>query len=180
MDEPTFSIRSSELPSGELGVAARTLIEERLRGLRRAVSREVAPVDIVLKPAAPNVRRHLFEEACELYWNELDWEQISDEEMIGDGELTEMVFPGLLALADALLPKAPNGEPDRDREHRDVAHDFLLWLAARLIDLRNARYTEGDRSHLFRQEIVTDELIDLIAFRLYSLRDEEIAAYQDR
>lgn len=178
-DEPHFTARASELPTGTLGVAARTLVEERLRGIRKAIGREVAPNDIVLKPASPEVRRHLFEEACELYWNELDWEQISEEELIGDTELTEMVFPGLLALVDALLPKAPNGEPDRDREHRDVAHDFLFWLAARLVELRTERYGE-DGLYVQRQVAVTDDLIDLVAFRLYSLRDEEIASYQER
>jgi hypothetical protein len=180
-DEPTFTSARAELPTGSLGIAARTLVEERLRGLRKAVGRELAPVDIVIKPARANVRRHLFEEACELYWNELNWEQISDEELVGDGELTEMVFPGLLSLVSALLPKAPNGEPDRDREHRDVAHDFLLWLAARLVELRNAR-SDGDRDvvHIRRQTAVTDELIDLVSFQLYSLSDDEIAAYQAR
>ena len=182
-EEPIRMDDSPTLPTGELAMAARTLVEERLRGLRRAVDRDLAPVDIVLKPATPKVRRHLFEEACELYWNELSWEELSEEELVGDGEheLTEMVFPGLLALIDALLPKAPNGEPDRDREHRDVTHDFLLWLAARLVELRNARPEDnGDRIRLKRQAAVTDDLIDLIAFRLYSLTRPEIERYQTR
>lgn len=179
--EPEFTIDGTELPTGELAVAARTLVEERLRGLRRAVGRDLAPVDVVLRPATPKVRRHLFEEACELYWNELSWEEITDEEMVDGGSLTEMVFPGLLALIDALLPRGPRGEPDRDREHRDVAHDFLLWLAARLVELRNARPEDnGDRARLRREVAVTDELIDLVAFRLYSLTSDEIARYQKR
>jgi hypothetical protein len=160
-------------------MAARTLVEERLRGLGKAVGRDLAPVDLILKPAAPNIRQHLFEEACELYWNELSWEQLTDEERMGDEELTEMVFPGLLALVDAFLPRGPNGEPDRDRERRDVAHDFLLWLAARLIELRNAPLPEPSvRGRLRRQAAVTDDLIDLVTFRLCSLSNKEIAAYQ--
>jgi electron transfer flavoprotein beta subunit len=125
--------------------------------LGKAIGRTLAAVDLVLRPATPEVRRHLFEESCELYWNELSWEEITDEELVGDGELTEMVFPGLLALIDALLPRAPNGEPDRDREHRDVAHDFLLWLAAKLVELRGTRSEdEEDRERVRRQTAVTD------------------------
>lgn len=180
-DDPRFKMDVATLPTGEQAVAARTLVEERLRGLRRAVDRDLAPVDVVLRPATPRVRRHLFEEACELYWNELSWEEITDEEMVEGGALTEMVFPGLLALIDAFLPRGSTGEPDRGREHRDVAHDFLLWLAARLVELRNARPEDnGDRLQIQRQIAVTDELIDLVAFRLYSLTNDEIERYQKR
>jgi hypothetical protein len=171
----------AELPEGGLALAARTLVTERIRGLRKALGRRLTPGDLVLRPSPPEVRKHLFEEACELYWNELSWEEITDEELVGDGELTEMVFPGLLALIDAFLPRAANGEPDRDREHRDVAHDFLNWLAARLVELRSSQPdSDGDRERIRREKAVTDELIDLVAFRLCSLSSDEIATYQSR
>ncbi|HKK27694.1 MAG TPA: hypothetical protein VKB18_06400 [Gemmatimonadota bacterium] len=169
------------LPSGERAVAARTLIEERLRGLRRSVDRDLAPVDVVLRPTKPSSRTHLFEDACDLYWTELGWEEQTGEESVGEGELTEMVFPGLLAFIDALLPRNPNQEPDRDREHRDVAHDFLLWLAARLVDLRSERpETQAGRLQHRRQETLTDELIDLVACRLYGLSSDEVERIQER
>lgn len=168
-------------PEGELGLAARTLVQERIRGIRKAVGRRMSPGDIVLHPAPPEVREHLFEEACELYWNELSWEEITDEELMGDEELTEMVFPGLLTLVDAFLPHSENGEPDRSREHRDVAHDFITWLGGRLIELRNqVPESEDDRERIRRRKAVTDDLIDLISFRLCSLTDEEIETYQSR
>lgn len=166
-------------PEGEVALAARTLVRERVRGIGKAVGRRLTPSDIVLHPASPEVRKHLFEEACELYWNELSWEEITDEELVGDDELTEMVFPGLLALVDAFLPRSPNGEPDRSREHRDIAHDFITWLAARLIGLRTATpESDEDRERIRRRKAVTDELIDLVAFRLCSLTTDEIAVYQ--
>lgn len=165
------------LPEGELAVAARTLVEERLRGVRRAVDRDLAPVDIVIRSTEPSSRSYLFEEACELYWNELNWEELTEEEKVSDGSLTEMVFPGLLAFLDALLPRAPNGEPDRDRERRDVAHDFLLWLAARLVRLRNERPDDQEERFRQRREAnLTDELVDLVVHRLYGLTSEEIDA----
>jgi hypothetical protein len=161
------------------GLAARTLIEERLRCLQKFIDREIDLDDIVLKPTAPAARKHLFEEACELYWNELNWEQLTDEELHADGELTEMVFPGLLTLIDALLPRAENGEPDRDREYRDVAHDFLLWVANRLVDLRvTPPEDETDRQRLRRETEITDDLLDLVAYRMYCLTEVEIERLQ--
>lgn len=173
-------VRQRVVDDPALDLAARTLVQERARALRRLLRRELDMEDIVLRPTAPASRRHLFEEACELYWNELNWEQLTDEELCAEGELTEMVFPGLLALVDAWLPRADNGEPDRDREHRDVAHDFLLWLASRLVRLRAERpEDEADRARIKRELQVTDELIDLVANRLYSLSDGEIEKLQN-
>jgi len=161
-------------------MAASTLVEERLRSLSRSVGRQLDLNDLVLRPTRPASRQHLFEEACELYWNELNWEQITDEELTDDGELTEMVFPGLLAFLNALLPRGRNGEPDRDREHRDVAQDFLLWLAGHLIELRTERSPDdddSDRARIRREIQITDDLIDLTAFRLYGLSGEEIESF---
>lgn len=169
---PAFGNFPESSPGVEL--AARTLVEERVRSLRRLLDRQLDPDDIVVRPTAAASRKHLFEEACDLYWNELNWEQLTDEERIADGELTEMVFPGLLALVDALLPRSENGEPDRDREHRDVAHDFLLWLAGRLVELRSTRPEDDEDRDRIRTEIqVTDDLVDLVSCRLFCLTDEE-------
>lgn len=172
---------TAEHPAGELELAARTLVHERMRGIQKTLGRKLTPGDIVLRPASPEVRKHLFEEACELYWNELSWEEITEEEVVGDEELTEMVFSGLLALIAAFLPRAANGEPDRDREHRDVAHDFMMWLAARLVELRyHAPESPEDRETTLRRKALTDELIDLVAFRLCGLSNDDIATYQSR
>ncbi|TFG63714.1 MAG: hypothetical protein E4H28_06055 [Gemmatimonadales bacterium] len=161
--------------SDELKLAARTLVEERIRALRKLVGRDLGPGDLVLRPTPPDARTHLFEEACELYWNEMSWEQITDEELTDGVELTEMVFPALLTLIDALLPHGANGEPDRAREHRDVAHDFLCWLAARLVELRARREDiQEDKAQTRRETTVTDELIDLVTFRLYQITEDEI------
>ena len=162
--------------SEELELAAHTLVHERVRALRNSVGRELDPGDVVLRPTPAAARRHLFEEACELYWNEMNWEQITDEELTDGGELTEMVFPGLLTLVDALLPRGANGEPDRAREHRDVAHDFLVWIAARLVQLRSRRQeSPEDKEQTRRETNITDELLDLVTFRLYQITDDEIS-----
>ena len=173
---------AAESPERAHALAGRILIQERIRGMRKVVGRRLSPGDLVLRKSSREVRLHLFEEACELYWNEMSWEEITEEEVVGvgDEELTEMIFPGLLALIDAFLPRAPNGEPDRDREHRDVVHDFLDWLAARLVLLREVRPASEDaRARNLRQKNVTDALIDLIAFRLCALTSDEIETYQN-
>jgi hypothetical protein len=164
-----------DLPDGERAVAARTLLEERMRSVRRTLDRELAPIDVVLRPTRPESRSYLFEEACELYLNELNWEELTDEERVDDGALTEMVFPGLLTLLDALLPRSESGEPDRDREHRDVVHDFVLWLAARLVGLRNVEAEDRDeRIRVRREAEIADDLLDLVIARLYGLDEGEL------
>lgn len=180
VNDETRPIQGTALhPEGDLGLAARILVQERIRGIRKSVDRRLAPGDIVIHPASADVRAHLFEEACELYWNELSWEEITEEELVGDDELTEMVFAGLLTLIDAFLPRAANGEPDRSREHRDVAHDFLTWLAAQLIELGSKTPdSDDDRQRIYRRKNVTDDLIDLIAFRVCGLTEAEIETYQ--
>jgi hypothetical protein len=55
-----------------------------------------------------------------------------------------------------------------------VAHDFLLWLAGRLVELRTTRPEDDEDRERIRTEIqVTDDLIDLVSCRLYCLTDEE-------
>lgn len=178
MDDPAQlqSEHDIALPTGDRRVAAQTLLEERLRAVSRMVDRDLGPEDLVVSPTEPDSRSYLFEEACELYLNEFSWEELTDEERVEGGALTEMVFPGLLTLLDALLPRGEGGEPDRDREHRDVVHDFLLWLAARLVALRSGSPDDRDeRLRARREEAIADDLLDLVLCRLYGLDEEERA-----
>ena len=56
-----------------------------------------------------------------------------------------------------------------------MAHDFLLWLASRLVELRAQKPEDGaDRARIQREIQITDELIDLVQYRLYCLSDTEI------
>ena len=110
-----------------LSLAARVLIEERLRCLQKFVDRKIDLDDIVLRPTAPDSRRHLFEEACELYWNELNWEQLTDEELYAEGELTEMVFPG--------SPHPDRCAPPPSRQRRTGSRSRVPRRRARLSPL---------------------------------------------
>lgn len=148
--------------------AAQRLLEERLRSIDRRLVRPLPPHP----PAAttpPRRRAYLLEEAQELYWNEVRWEQETEEELTEGGELTEMVFPGFLALVDALVaPHLHEGEHD---SHRDVVHDLLQWLADRVIRLRAER---PDPRARVQEVVLADRLIDLVLYRYLLLRPEEV------
>lgn len=174
IDENPFDGSEISLPSGERAKAARELLDERLCSVRALADGGPAGGDRE-GDTRPESRRYLFEEACELYLNELNWEELTEEERVGDEELTEMVFPGLLAFVDALLPGPDGVEGDASTDHPDVVRDFLLWLAARLRDLRAFEPDgEHERERARREAAITDDLLDLVAGRLFGLGPEEI------
>src|SRR4051794_37431615 len=47
--------------------------------------------------------RHLVRQAEELYWEELSWERLTNDEGIGADGLVELTFPGFLAFVEGLL-----------------------------------------------------------------------------
>jgi len=178
-DEATFDGDDTTLPHGERAEAARRLLEERVEAVRAAADRELEPLDPEATPTRPESRSYLLEEACELYLNELNWEELTDEERISDGSLTEMVFPGLLTFLDALLPRSGAGEPDRNQEHADVVQDFLIWLGDRLLRLRSAEPEDrDDELRMEREARIVDDLMNLVLARLYRLDQEETARLQ--
>lgn len=115
---------------------------------------------------APDSRRFLYEEATELYWNELEWEKLTAEEMSqGGSELVEMAFPGFLAFIDALLLKQANADSKVPASPRpEVVEDILLFLGARCLDL-----TSATEPHRRLEHAMTSRLVDLVLYRLHGL-----------
>lgn len=111
-------------------------------------------------------RRFLLEEAEELYWNELEWEKLTAEEMsTGGSELVELAFPGFLAFMDGLLLKEVNSDSKAPAAPRpQVVEDTLLFLATRYLEL----LPETDAAVALEREM-TGRLIDLVLYRLHSL-----------
>lgn len=155
-----------------------TLLGGRRERLERLLGRALsAPKTGPSGPLTPQMRGFLREEAEDLYWNELEWENITDEEALEDGPLAQMAFPGLLAfvrgllltevMPDALAPASPRPE---------VVEDVLGFLAARVVELEDGladpEVSEGES---MRGEMeLTSRLIDLVLYRYHELGPEDV------
>jgi hypothetical protein len=115
---------------------------------------------------SPDGRAFLREEAEELYWNELEWEKLTSEEMSkGGSELVELAFPGFLAFIDGLLLKEVNPDSTVPASPRpEVVEEVLLFLARRCLELMPE--TEPEKK-LERE--MTERLVDLVLYRLHGL-----------
>jgi hypothetical protein len=111
-------------------------------------------------------RSFLREEAEELYWNELEWEKLTSEEMrAGGSELVEMAFPGFLAFVDGLLLKEVATDSLAPASPRpEVVEDVLLFLSRRYLEL----LPETDDALRLEREMA-ERLIDLVLYRLHGL-----------
>lgn len=116
--------------------------------------------------APPARRRFLLEEAEELYWNELAWEKLTEEEMSqGGSALVEFTFPGFLAFVDGLLLKEANRDSPVPASPRpEVVEDILLFLSRRCLSLSGAQDPGGRLEHR-----MTQRLVDLVLYRLHHI-----------
>lgn len=150
-------------PSDTIDLRAERLLSEHRHRLRDILQR---PLRLPAGPEVPPERLiHLRQQAEELYWNELAWEQITSEESARGSRLVEFMFPGFLAFVDGLLlretsPDSPAPAVPRPR----VVEEILRFLAARCIELEGK---EGEESAAER--LITERLIDLVLYRLYSV-----------
>ncbi len=132
----------------------------------------VAPRD---SGAPPEMRKFLLEEAEELYWNELEWEKLMEEEMSkGGSELVELAFPGFLAFVDGLLLKEANRDSKVPAHPRpEVVEDVLLFLARRCLEL----LPDGS-SDAKLERWMTERLIDLVLYRLHGISTDGLDTFE--
>lgn len=166
--------------------AVTSLLVGRRARLERLVGRALAPLASGAADALPErARRHLLEEALDLYWNELEWENVTSEEALDEGSLTELAFPAFLSFVDGLLlaepaqlgePAGPVGSPAvRGAPRVEVVSDILRFLALRVLELEGTGEAGPDETRQARAELaMTSRLIDLVMYRLYDLAPEEI------
>jgi hypothetical protein len=110
-------------------------------------------------------RQFLREEAEDLYWNELEWEKLTAEEMAGGRELVEFAFPGFLAFIDGLLLKEANADsPVPANPRPEVVEDILLFLATRYLEL-----LPDTEPQCVLERDMTERLIDLVLYRLHNI-----------
>jgi len=155
-----------------------TLLEGRKERLERILGRELQVASASDEtPLTEEKRRYLLDEAEDLYWNELEWENITEEERLADGALTELAFPGLLAFVRGLLLE--EAMPDAlapARPRPEVVADILRFLAERVIELRDEiPDIPGEDGRRMEEELsMTDRLVDLVLFELYGLDEDEV------
>jgi hypothetical protein len=150
--------------------AAQAFVEQRRARMCRLLGRVPERVGNGSAPLPPERLAYLRREAEDLYWNELVWEELTDEEAVAGGHLTEMVFPGLLAFVDGLLVEPPDsGSQPPCCPHPDAVEEVLTFLGERY-----AEYTLDLESGIDSQKVVwarlmTHHLVDLVLARLYRL-----------
>jgi hypothetical protein len=138
------------------------------------LGKPVFPLVSGREPLAPEGREYLLKEAEELYWNELAWEELTDEERVGGGPLTELVFPGFLAFVDALLPPPDDFPRSPSLTPRpEVVEEILCFLAERQVTATEELGRGADSQDLVWARAMTGHLIDLALYRLYGLSREE-------
>ena len=136
---------------------AGTLIGGRRERMERLLERTLGPP--MVGPSGPltaETREYLQGEAVDLYWNELEWEHITDEEALEEGRLTSLTFPGFLAFVRGLLlhEVMPDSlSPANPRPQ--VVVDILGFLAERVVELEETNPRLQQREAL-RLPLVAD------------------------
>lgn len=155
------------------------LIGGRRERIQRALRRPLSPPGPGSDaPLTAESRSHLLEDAEDLYWNELEWERITEEEATdGSPLLVSLVFPGFLAfvrglllrkvMPDALAPAQPRPE---------LVEELLRFLAGRVLaleeEISGGRADEPER---LRGELtLTDQLIDHVLYEYHRLTAEDV------
>ncbi len=151
---------------------AQTFVEARRANILEALERPAAGPDF--EPLARVRLDFLLREAKELYWNEMAWEQLTDEEAIAGGHLTELVFPGFLTFVDGLLLNdVPDNAPAPAAPHPDAVEKILSFLGEQWAAFTAQLEAGADSQRLVWARLMTARLVDLVLYRLYCLSPAE-------
>ena len=157
---------------------AATLLQGRREQMERALGRPLATPEAGADDEIPDeTRSYLLGEAQDLYWNEIEWELITDEEARDAGTLAELTFPGMLAyvrglllsevMPDSISPASPRPQ---------VVSDVLDFVASRLVVLQD-ELSDPDNSDLERLQAemeMTGGLIDRVLYLYHGLNEQDI------
>lgn len=157
---------------------ATTLLDGRRERMERILGRGLeAPSAGANEPLPEETREYLLSEVQDLYWNELEWEHITDEEALDAGPIAEMTFPGLLAyvrglllsevMPDSLSPANPRPQ---------VVADALSFLANRVVELEDelSDPPDGETERLGAELDMTNGLIDRVLYLYHGLSEEDV------
>jgi len=155
-----------------------TILAGRVKRIEQILGHPLPPPRAPLPiPLQEIERQHLQEAAAELYWNELEWEKLTGEERLDEEFLTELAFPGFLALIRGLLLSV--AMPDSlaaPRPSPEVVQDVLGFLASRVVELeeQGSLVAGEDRDHLDAELKMTSRLVDLVLYLLHELGPDEV------
>ena len=159
-------------PATQPGMAQAHLESRRCR-IRGRLDHPLRAAGASAEPLPADRVYHLLREAEDLYWNELAWEQATDEEVVSGGRLTELAFPAFLAFVDGLLP---NESRAGSRPHPDVVEEILIFLSDHFLRFTVELESGADSQRLVWARAMTARLIDLVLYRLHQLTPEECEA----
>lgn len=152
----------------------REFLKRRRTRLARLIQRPLVPPPPSGNLAAES-RKFLLEEAQELYWNELSWEQITEEEDLAGSGLVEFTFPGFLAFVEGLLLREVMPDSRAPATPRpEVVEDIMLFLATRCMEIGEP---SDDEARMERE--VTVRLIDLVLYRQHGIDVEEVERLEE-
>jgi hypothetical protein len=145
--------------------------------MARVLDRPLRAADSDGEPLSADRRAYYLDEARELYWNELEWENITGEERLDDGAFTELAFPGFLAFMRGLLLRESIDERGTPADpHPVIVEEILSFLAGRVVTLRaelRDQEPEWDIEQSTRELNMTEPLIDLVLALLYEVTLDE-------
>jgi len=154
--------------------AAQAYVAQRRNRIFHLLGRAPEPVGNGAVLLQPDRLAYLRKEAEELYWNELVWEELTDEEAITGGHLTEMVFPAFLAFVDGLLvDRVPEDSLAPAFPHPDAVEEILNFLGERYAEASADLESGCDSQKVVWARLMARQLIDLVLCRLYRLSPAE-------
>lgn len=157
-----------------LSTTGQAYVERRRTRICGALDRPAPAAGADALPLSAERMEFMRREGEDLYWNELEWEELTDEEAIPGGHLTEMVFPGFLAYIQGLLvEKVPDDALAPAQPHPDVVEEILAFLGERFAEASARLESGADSQKVVWQRHMTARLIDLTLYRLYRLTPAE-------
>lgn len=157
---------------------ASTLLDARRERLERILGRSLkAPRPAGGEPLSPEAREYLVEEAKNLYWNDLEWERITDEEALEHGAIVQLAFPGFLAFIRGLLLHEVMPDSQAPASPRpQVVEDVLGFLAKRVVELEDGKATvPKDEVEAVQEELdLTSQLVDLVLYQFHGVGPKDV------
>lgn len=157
---------------------ATTLIEGRRERLERILGPSLkSPRGSTARPLTAEARAYLLDEAKNLYWNDLEWERITDEEALEQGPIAQLAFPGFLAFIRGLLLQEVMPDSQAPASPRpQVVEDVLSFLARRVVELEDELASaELDEAESKRTALdLTSQLVDLVLYQFHGVGPQDV------